>query len=46
MAQPFVERFEGPDLDRDRWLPHYLPQWSSRAASAATYEVLTREIPG
>jgi hypothetical protein len=39
MARPFVERFEGPDLDRDRWLPHYLPQWSSRAASAATYEV-------
>ncbi|MET0448039.1 MAG: glycoside hydrolase family 16, partial [Aeromicrobium sp.] len=26
-------------LDAGRWLPHYLPQWSSRAESAATWEV-------
>jgi hypothetical protein len=29
--------FAGPDLDRSVWLPHYLPAWSSRAASAASY---------
>ena len=27
------------DLDLTVWVPHYLPQWSSRAASAATYAV-------
>ena len=32
------ERF-GAELDRDVWFPFYLPHWSSRAASAATYEV-------
>lgn len=26
-------------LDRNRWLPYYLPQWSSREASAARYEL-------
>lgn len=31
--------FDGEDLDRSRWLPHHLPQWSSRAASAARYDV-------
>jgi Glycosyl hydrolases family 16 len=33
----FSEDFAGPDLDRARWLPSYLPAWSSTAASAATY---------
>lgn len=33
------ERFDGDELARTRWLPHYLPHWSSRAASAARYEV-------
>ncbi len=33
------ERFTGDDLDREVWFPYYLPHWSSRAASAATYEV-------
>jgi hypothetical protein len=32
-------RFDGDDLDRSVWVPWYLPQWSSRAESAATYEV-------
>lgn len=45
----FLETFDGSDLDRGRWLPHYLPQWSSRAESAATYDVdgseLTLSIP-
>jgi hypothetical protein len=35
----FSDRFPGPALDRDRWLPHYLPAWSSRAASAASHHV-------
>ena len=35
----FEDDFDGPDLDRAVWLPHYLPAWSSRAATAATYEV-------
>jgi Glycosyl hydrolases family 16 len=35
----FEDTFEEPSLDRSRWLPYYLPQWSSRAQSAARYEV-------
>jgi hypothetical protein len=35
----FAEEFEAPELDRSVWLPHYLPAWSSLAASAATYEI-------
>jgi Glycosyl hydrolases family 16 len=33
------EQFDGDDLDRTRWFPHYTPHWSSRAATAARYEV-------
>ena len=33
----FEDRFEGPALDERRWLPYYLPQWSSRELSAARY---------
>ena len=40
----FADDFDGPDLDRDRWLPHYLPHWSSRAQSAATYEIDGSEL--
>ena len=35
----FVDDFDGPALDRSVWLPHYLPAWSSRDATRATYEV-------
>jgi hypothetical protein len=35
----FEDTFEGDSLDLERWLPHYLPQWSSRERSAARYEV-------
>jgi Glycosyl hydrolases family 16 len=35
----FAEEFDEPTLDRSVWLPHYLPAWSSRAATAATYEI-------
>jgi hypothetical protein len=31
------ERFAGRALDRSRWLPHHLRQWSSRERSAARY---------
>jgi len=35
----FEDDFEGATLDTGRWLPHYLPQWSSRERSAARYEL-------
>ncbi|HEX6130369.1 MAG TPA: glycoside hydrolase family 16 protein [Actinomycetota bacterium] len=39
-ALEIAEDFRGPGLDRSRWLPHHLPQWSSTAASAARYELV------
>ncbi|MEV4345383.1 glycoside hydrolase family 16 protein [Actinoplanes sp. NPDC049596] len=33
------ERFAADELDRSVWVPWYLPHWSSRASSEATYEV-------
>jgi len=33
------EQFESAELDRSVWVPWYLPHWSSRSQSAATYEV-------
>ena len=36
--------FTGNDLDRSVWVPYYLPHWSSRAASAATYAVRDGEL--
>ena len=38
------ERFSGDELDRSVWVPWYLPHWSSRAASAATYRVRDGEL--
>lgn len=35
----FEDTFDGEALSEARWLPYYLPQWSSREASAARYEV-------
>ena len=35
----FEDLFDGDALDLVRWLPYYLPQWSSRKRSAARYEV-------
>jgi hypothetical protein len=43
-AVAFLDDFDGPGLDRAAWLPHYLPHWSSRAASAATYAVEGSEL--
>ena len=39
MGSAFIDDFDGPALDESVWLPHYLPAWSSRAATAATYEI-------
>jgi hypothetical protein len=45
----FEDRFTGPDLDTDVWFPHYLPAWSSREQTRASYRVdgdgLTLDIP-
>ena len=38
------EHFAGGALDLSVWLPYYLPHWSSRASSAATYEVADGEL--
>ena len=35
----FDADFSGPDLDPAQWLPHYLPQWSSREQTRARYDV-------
>jgi hypothetical protein len=35
----FIEDFDGPGLDRSVWLPHYLPVWSYRETTEATYAV-------
>jgi hypothetical protein len=35
----FEDDFDGAELNSAVWLPHYLPAWSSRAETAATYEI-------
>lgn len=35
----FEDRFDGP-LDAGRWLPHYLPQWTTPERSEARYELI------
>jgi hypothetical protein len=35
----FFDGFDAPALDTSVWLPHYLPAWSSRAETAAAYEI-------
>lgn len=34
----FDERFEGPTLNADLWVDHYLPQWTVPARSRARYD--------
>ena len=43
-AMAFSDDFDAPGLDRAAWLPHYLPHWSSREASAAAYAVEGSEL--
>ena len=38
-ALVFEERFQDAGSIQDRWIPHYLPQWSSRELSRARYIV-------
>ena len=40
----FEDHFDGPDLDTTVWVPHYLPAWSSRAETAASYEVRDSQL--
>jgi hypothetical protein len=40
----FLDHFDGSELDTEVWVPHYLPQWSSRAESAATFTVAGSEL--
>ena len=35
----FGDDFGGSELDRSKWFPYYLPQWSSRAQAAARYRL-------
>lgn len=35
----FVDDFDGTELDRTKWIPHYLPQWASRERTAAHYSI-------
>jgi Glycosyl hydrolases family 16 len=35
----FEDAFAGDTLDESRWIPHYLPQWSTRELSAARYQL-------
>ncbi len=35
----FEDTFEGDLLDERRWIPHYLPHWSTRERSAARYKI-------
>jgi hypothetical protein len=33
----FNDEFDGPDINTDKWVPFYLPHWSSRAQTAPRY---------
>jgi hypothetical protein len=35
----FDERFAAPQLDRDLWVDHYLPHWTTPERSAARYDL-------
>jgi hypothetical protein len=43
-AAVFRDDFAAPALDTSVWVPSYLPQWSSRAASAAAYALGDSEL--
>jgi hypothetical protein len=49
MTTPLHDDFDGVDLDRAVWLPHYLPAWSSLDRTVAAWvvncSVLTLTIP-
>jgi len=33
----FTDEFDGPNIDTDKWVPFYLPHWSSKTQSAPSY---------
>ena len=35
----FADDFDGPGPDGTRWVPHYLPQWTTPERSAARYQL-------
>ncbi|WP_193509420.1 glycoside hydrolase family 16 protein [Cryobacterium sp. BB736] len=35
----FEDGFDHLELDRTKWIPHYLPHWSGREASRASYRI-------
>jgi hypothetical protein len=45
----FRDDFDDPELQTSFWLPHYLPAWSSREATRASYRLenscLTLDVP-
>jgi hypothetical protein len=40
----FAEDFDGPALAEYRWVPHYLPQWTTPDRSAARYDLHPGEL--
>src|SRR5690242_16367432 len=40
----FHDEFEHHELDQTRWLPFYLPQWSSRARSVPSYRLRDKQL--
>ena len=38
-VEQWHEAFVGDDLDHDRWVPHYLPHWTTPERSRARYRV-------
>jgi hypothetical protein len=44
VSDDFSDDFDAAGLDTAVWIAHYLPMWSSRAASAATYAVAGSEL--
>jgi hypothetical protein len=40
----FFDHFEGEVLDRSKWIPAYLPQWSSRERSVPRYRILDGQL--
>ncbi|WP_220471204.1 glycoside hydrolase family 16 protein [Cohnella cholangitidis] len=40
----FNDDFDSHDLDRDKWFPYYLPQWSNRTNSKANYRIQDSQL--
>ena len=40
----FEDNFDTPQLDKNKWLPHYLPHWSSLELSCASFELIDSKL--